>query len=78
MKTIYRDQNENRIDEASIDWLKVQATVTYIDCVNGIRHVKVLRWDDVFQGQVPRTTVAAQQYQHSWPEGVLKYNQALR
>lgn len=52
MKTIYRDNNENRIDVASIDWLKVHATVTSYDAVNQVQHVKVLRWDDLFQAPV--------------------------
>lgn len=54
MKTIYRDNNENRLDQASIDWLKVQATVTSYDAVNQVQHVKVLLWDDLFQGQDTR------------------------
>lgn len=58
MKTIYRDNNENRLDVASIDWLKVQATVTSYDAVNQVQHVKVLRWDDVFQGQPMETSLS--------------------
>lgn len=54
MKTRYTNAIGSPISPESIDWLTVHATVTHYDAVNQVQHVKVLRWDDVFQGQDTR------------------------